>query len=388
MLNQTPPPNKPNTANVINSYRKRRMQRGPLLMYGAIALVVIGVILLVVWLMGPNQPLGEMFATETPTATVTNTPTSTATATITATITETPTITLTPTPSEPFAYVIVEGDTLPAIAEKFNLGDDGVLLLLDYNPEIIDNNGIYYVGQTITVPVPGTLRNTPTPLPANIGRGTKIEYKVLPGDTLAGIAAKFNSKEENITAENDIEDPNALLVGQVLMIPVNLVTATATLPPTSTPVTPTIEGQPTQAATSTPVTCQFNENATYVSELQTLVNNYRSDNGLTALSTNSQLTASAKAHATDMLCNNYFSNIGLDGSSPESRLLSQGFQPSVTVQLIYANPNSTPQSALDWWKSNASNDLLNADTTVIGISYVQSPDSLFGGYFVVLMARP
>jgi uncharacterized protein YkwD len=136
------------------------------------------------------------------------------------------------------------------------------------------------------------------------------------------------------------------------------------------------------------VTCQFNENATYVSELQTLVNNYRSDNGLTALSTNSQLTASAKAHATDMLCNNYFSNIGLDGSSPESRLLSQGFQPSVTVQLIYANPNSTPQSALDWWKSNASNDLLNADTTVIGISYVQSPDSLFGGYFVVLMARP
>jgi uncharacterized protein YkwD len=357
-------------------------------MYGAIALVVIGVILLVVWLMGPNQPLGEMFATETPTATVTNTPTSTATATITATITETPTITLTPTPSEPFAYVIVEGDTLPAIAEKFNLGDDGVLLLLDYNQDIIDNNGIYYVGQTIIIPVPGTLRSTPTPLPANIGRGTKIEYKVLPGDTLAGIAAKFNSKEENIIAENNIEDANALLVGQTLMIPVNLVTATATLPPTSTPVTPTIEGQPTQAATSTPMTCQFNENTTYVSELQTLVNNHRTSNGLTALSTNAQLTSAAKAHATDMLCNNYFSNIGLDGSSPESRLLSQGFQPSVTVQLIYANPNATPQSALDWWKANASNDLLNANTTVVGIAYVQSSDSLFGGYFVVLTARP
>ena len=76
------------------------MQRGPLLLYGAIALVVIGVVLLVVWLMEPEQPLGQMFATETPTATVTATATSTNTPTATSTITETATITMTPTPSE------------------------------------------------------------------------------------------------------------------------------------------------------------------------------------------------------------------------------------------------------------------------------------------------
>lgn len=65
MLNRTPPNRPPSTSNVIKSYRKRRMQRGPLLVYGAIALVVVGVILLVVWLMGPEQPLGAMFATDT-----------------------------------------------------------------------------------------------------------------------------------------------------------------------------------------------------------------------------------------------------------------------------------------------------------------------------------
>ena len=198
MLNRTPPNRPPNSSNVIKSYRKRRMQRGPLLFYGAIALVVIGVILLIVWLMGPGQPLGQMFATETPTATVTYTPTSTNTPTATATVTLTPTITVTSTPSEPFPYTLIEGDTLQAVAEKNNLGDDGVLLLLEFNPIIAENGGLYFVGQTITIPPPGTQLSTSTPLPANIGRGTKIDYTVLPGDTLAAIAAKFNSLEAEI----------------------------------------------------------------------------------------------------------------------------------------------------------------------------------------------
>jgi len=47
------------------------------MMYGAIALVVIGFILLVVWLTRSGQPLGQYFATDTPTATLTSTPTNT-----------------------------------------------------------------------------------------------------------------------------------------------------------------------------------------------------------------------------------------------------------------------------------------------------------------------
>ena len=75
MLNRTPP----KASNTINSFRKRRQLRGPILMYGAIALVVLGFILLVVWLTRPGQPLGQYFATDTPTSTVTFTATSTST---------------------------------------------------------------------------------------------------------------------------------------------------------------------------------------------------------------------------------------------------------------------------------------------------------------------
>ena len=79
MLNRTPPSNN-NTSNVLNTYRKRSQQRGPLLVYGAIALIVIALIVLAVWLFGSeNKPLSGLFATDTPTATLTFTPTSTTT---------------------------------------------------------------------------------------------------------------------------------------------------------------------------------------------------------------------------------------------------------------------------------------------------------------------
>ena len=402
MLNRTPPNKPPSTSNVIQSYRKRRMQRGPLLVYGAVALVVIGLILLVVWLMGPNQPLGAMFATETPTVTVTSTPTSTNTPTMTATVTETPTITFTPTPSEPFPYTIVENDTLPALAERFNLGDDGVLLILDYNPVIMENGGIYFVGQTIIIPPPGTLRATATPIPPNLPRGTRVEYSVLPGDTLAGIAAKFNSKTEDIITLNDLEDANALLVGQVLEIPVNLVTATATLPPTSTPVTPTVAGQTPQAVATTPApasgggtpaACAPTQNETFVTGLLTLINNARTSSGLAVLTINQKLAAAANAHATDMLCKNYLSPIGLDGSTAKSRVAAQGYTATVVVENLYAlHPafGMSPQVAFDWWNKNAEyrGNMLNPDVTEVGIAYVADENTLFGAYFVVTFAKP
>ena len=400
MLNRTPPNRPPNTTNVIKSYRKRRMQRGPLLLYGAIALVVVGVVLIVVWLMRPDQPLGQMFATETPTATVTFTPTSTNTPTATATITETATITLTPTPSEPFPYTLIEGDTLQAIAERFNLGDDGVLLLLEYNQAIVDAGGLYFVGQTITIPPPGTQLSTPTPLPANIGRGTRIEYTILPGDTLASIAAKFNSIVDEIITVNNIEDANALQAGDTLQIPVNLVTATATLPPTSTPVTPTVEGQPTQAPATTPApsgsgttACTPTTNAAFVSEMLTLINNARTSNGLAALNVNQNLSAAANAHASDMLCNNYFSPIGLDGSTAQSRAAKQGYSASTVVENLYAlHPafGMSPQVAFNWWNKNTTSrdNMLNPNVTEVGIAYVSDENTLFGAYFVVTFAKP
>jgi len=370
-------------------------------MYGAIALVVLGFILIVYWLTRPGQPLGQYFATDTPTATLTATPTNTSTPTATSTITETPTITITPTRSGPTQYVVQEGDTPISIAEKFNLGSDGSFLIYYANLDLMQRNqGFLKVGDTITIPAPGSVLPTTTPIPANLPRGTKLDYQVLPGDTLAGIAARFNSLTDEIIKANNITDPNALQAGDTLQIPVNLVTATATLPATSTPITPTVAGGQATATAPAAATsaaggnagCTVGENAEFVSQLQTLINDERTKAGLPALTVDAKLTAAAKAHATDMLCNNYLSHVGLNGSTPQSRLEAAGFKASLVLEDLYALApayGGNPQSAMNWWMSDPTSkaDLLNANTTVLGVAYMSSDKSLLGGYFVVVMAK-
>ena len=220
----------------------------------------------------------------------------------------------------------------------------------------------------------------------------------LPGDTLAGIAVRFNSLEADIIEENEIDNANALQAGDILRIPVNLVTPTATLPSTSTPVTPTLAaGQPTATRTAsasdgTPAAaCNFEENASFVTQLQTLINEERTSNNLSALSVNAELAAVAKAHAIDMLCNNYLAHQGSDGSTPNSRVAAEGFTASLVVEDLYAAPVNVgdPQSAIDWWMSDSASraDILNPNTTVFGVAYVSSEESMLGGYFVVVMAQ-
>jgi LysM repeat protein len=232
---------------MLHSYRKRKTLQGPVLIYGIAGLLVLGgVIMLVVWMLQPMKPLNLLFATDTPTATITPSPTNTSTPTLTSTATETPTMTTTATPAAPFSYTIQEGEYLQSIVEKFGLGDDGVPLILLLNPytsegaanSIDPATQIVYPGQTIIIPNPGMQLPTATPIPADMPRGTKIEYTVQSGDSLGGIATRFNSTVEEIMKLNELEDANSIFVGQILVIPVNLVTPTATRPPTSTPVTP------------------------------------------------------------------------------------------------------------------------------------------------------
>jgi uncharacterized protein YkwD len=397
MLNRTPPSS---TKNTLNAYRKRRQFfKGPFLIYSIAALLLIsGIAVVVSATRGGNNPIGALFPTDTLTPTLTPVPTNTLEPSVTPTITVSPTITISPTPTGPIAYTVQEGDTLQGIAERFNLGPDGPLLIYEANSIVQQNAGVIYVGDTITIPPAGTLLSTSTPLPANLSRGSRIDYQVLPGDTLAGIAAKFNSLEEEIITLNNLENPNDLQVGQPLKIPVNLVTATATLPSTSTPVTPTIAGQPTQAAVTgtvaTPAACAPTENATFVTDLQTLINNARTGSGLSALTVNDKLAATAKAHAIDMVCNNYFSHLGLSGSSPETRVTAQGYTASLVFENLYAlHPayGINPQTAFNWWMNNDPDsraNILNPNVTEFGISYQVSEKSLFGGYFVVVFAKP
>ena len=240
------------TRNVIENYRKRRQKNQAFIVWGgAVLLILIGVILLVIWITGPSKPLNTFFATETPTPTLTSTPTNTPVPTATSTITPTFTETPTPTKSAPYTYVVQEGDYLATIVEKENLGPDGVALILLLNPYdeteftgIDPTTQIVYPGQEILLPYPGMPLPTSTPIPVDLPRGTEITYTIQAGDTLAGIAALFNSTVDDIIEANALEDPNAIFVGQQLIVRANLVTATATFPPTSTPVTPSATATP------------------------------------------------------------------------------------------------------------------------------------------------
>jgi len=232
---------------MLHSYRKRKRLQGPVLIYGAAGLLVIaGLVLLIVWMSQPMRPLSLLLATDTPTPTITPSATSTVTPSVTPTETATPTITLTSTAAAPFSYTVQEGEYLAIIIEKFGLGDDGLPLILLLNPYSVEGASnsidpatqIVYPGQTIILPNPGMELPTATPIPPDMPRGTKINYTVQAGDSIGGIASRFNSTVEEIVKLNNLEDVNSIFIGQILIIPVNLVTATPTRPPTSTPITP------------------------------------------------------------------------------------------------------------------------------------------------------
>ena len=240
---------KDSAQNVIDSYRKKRQKSLPFLVGGlAIVLVAVGIVVLIVWLTGPNSPGLSFRDTPTPTPTETATPTATATATATATITptitETPTASATPTASGPFVYVILEGDTLDSIATKFNTS---VLVLMALNNM---TDFVIRVGDELLIPPPDLTLDTPTPLPTGF-RGI-IEYMIQPGDSLETIATTFFSTVEAILEENadTLENANEIFVGQVIKVPVNI----ATPLPTRTPgLSSTLTPQaPTPTFTNTP----------------------------------------------------------------------------------------------------------------------------------------
>ena len=252
--------NKDDVQNVINKYQKRQQGGGRMFIVGAIALVLIfvGGTLLYQWYTNPDARLFAFLATDTPTPTQTITPSPTVPSptpvppTETPTQTETPTITPTPTIEGPFFYTVQEGDTLFGIAEQFGVD---VNRLLEVNELSFDS--IIAPGQQILIPDPNEELPTATPLPEGLPRGTEIEYRVQTGDTLTSIALKFNSTEEAILEANEeIEDANSIFVGQVIIVPVNLVTPapTATGAPLNTPgAIATLTPVPTEPeATATP----------------------------------------------------------------------------------------------------------------------------------------
>jgi LysM repeat protein len=242
--------------NTIESYRKRRNQLTPLILGSvAVLLVVVGIIIVVTSMNGGG--LAKLLSTRTPTPTITPTVTDTPMPSDTFTITSTPTISPTGTPSAPENYVVQEGDTLTSIVAAHNLGTNGLLLIYILNPLSTDtatgtstgidpSTGLIMVGQTIIIPNPGMQLPTSTSIPTGLFPGSRITYRVMPGDSLGAIANKFNSTIAAIVLANQAtmktNGANTVLYpGELILVPIDLVTplptkaVTATPTPTATP---------------------------------------------------------------------------------------------------------------------------------------------------------
>lgn len=113
-------------------------------------------------------------------------------------------------PAQPtFDYTVRSGDTLASIALRF---DTAVQKLRELNFLLDDN---IFAGQVLMVPyVEGmTAEGAPTPTPA------PFTYEVQPGDSLTSIAIKFGVSSITLIEVNNIQDPNNLSVGDLLLIP-------------------------------------------------------------------------------------------------------------------------------------------------------------------------
>lgn len=226
--------------------RERRQRFGPLI-FGSVAIVLVAVGALLIFLSLQGGLSFSFGATETPTITPTFTattvpPTATATATLEPTNTLPPTETSIPTPAEPFTYQVQQGDSLITIADQFGVDYVSIMLMNG-----LTNESVLFAGTNLTIPNPDMERPTPTPLPPNLPRGSRIEYFVLPGDSLQLIAEKFLSTVDDIIEENELDETSPIYPGQILKIPYYIIT------PTFGPsATPTIEVTPEPTATATP----------------------------------------------------------------------------------------------------------------------------------------
>ncbi len=107
-------------------------------------------------------------------------------------------------------YIIARGDTLKALAKRF---DTTVDYLMSLNKDIKDAN-VIYEGQRLVVPAKGS--GTPAPTPAPSGR----TYTVQKGDTLRKIAAwTFTTVDEILKSNPQIKDANKIYIGQVINLP-------------------------------------------------------------------------------------------------------------------------------------------------------------------------
>jgi uncharacterized protein YkwD len=191
--------------------------------------------------------------------------------------------------------------------------------------------------------------------------------------TYTGFYELKNNKGENLAIGTETTFWVKILIGNVAAAPVSTIA-----------ITP-INGTPVKV--TGPASCNYATSSSYLNEIANLINTARVQAGLSQLSINPALAASAQGHSIDMACHGLISHTGSDGSSPSQRVAAAGYAASRSSEIIYGS--GYPQTAFDWWMSDQvhRDEILNANVTEMGVGYAYMADTT-KGYYTVDFASP
>ncbi|MEP6843620.1 MAG: LysM peptidoglycan-binding domain-containing protein [Pseudolysinimonas sp.] len=134
-------------------------------------------------------------------------------------------------------YTIVRGDTISAIAGRFGVTTQAVL-----TANGLSWSSIIYAGQTVAIPAGGAplaiqtvaaVTPLPAAAPAQPTPAASTSYKIVAGDTVSAIAARFGVTTAAILSANGMGSSTIIYSGRTLLIP----TAGSTTAPASTQAT-------------------------------------------------------------------------------------------------------------------------------------------------------
>lgn len=259
-----------------------------------------------------------------------------------------------------------------------------------------------FVGQTLAIPDGLTWPGESAYWSAHVVRR---------GETLASIAQAFGVKATDLARINGIADPSLIKAGQVLVIPVDAVVATAVLVtalptptltrtplPTLKPATaasllptPTRSVSPLAMPSPQPATptrtitpsAAPSDMAGWPNTAVALINQKRAAHGLPALRISPELMRAAQAHADECKTRDWCGHVTADGADTRTRLVRAGYTPTFYGE-NWVQSNE-PASAVNWWyNEKPPNDphrqnLLNTHYADIGIGIAKAD---FGYYFI------
>jgi uncharacterized protein YkwD len=179
-------------------------------------------------------------------------------------------------------------------------------------------------------------------------------------------------------------------------------TPTQTPVPTSTPTTqasatPTPTPQPTTTSTPSPTattvapnTCTLSSASTDSEEMAFLglINQYRQQNGKTALTLNTKLTDASKWMSNDMASKNYFSHTDSQGRSPFARMQAFGYSYSAAAENIFAGDYRASVAMQSWKDSPGHNTNMLGNYKDIGIGRACTSSSSYKWYWTTKFGTP